>query len=191
MGHARGFYVVLLVIPYTDIYRSCPMECTMSSEAESWSCSIQIRNEFDSMGRPSPLVETRDFAVINDKSQIELAIRRAQAAVLSPHKEPTYFLGMSATQLKDSVTNDPESLKFSKNVIQINVRDPEATDLSFVDLPGPLLFLLALFNLTLTGMCRPHPQCRNKSNYHSAAISRTLYRRQEEYSGCHCHAYDR
>lgn len=118
------------------------MECTMSSDAESWSCSIQIRNEFDSMGHPSP-VKTKNFVVINDKSQIELALRRAQAAVLSPHKELTYFLGMSATQLKECVTHDPESLKFSKNVIEINVKDPEATDLSFVDLPGPFLFFCA------------------------------------------------
>ena len=111
----------------------------MSSETESWSCSIQIRNEFDSMGSPLTRVETKDFVVIYDKSQMELAIRRAQVAVLSPHMEPTYFLGMSATQLKDFVAHDPECLKFSKNVVQINVRDPEATDLSFVDLPGLLL----------------------------------------------------
>jgi hypothetical protein len=116
----------------------------MSSEADSWSCTIEIRNEFDSKGDPLTPVETREFAVGFDKSEIEVAIRRAQAAVLSPHKEPSHFLGMSATQLKAFLVNDPQCLKFSKNVVQINVRDPEATDLSFVDLPG-LLSLFAVF----------------------------------------------
>jgi hypothetical protein len=111
----------------------------MSSDAESWSCTIELRNEFGPTGSPLH-VETTAFTHIRDKSQMELAIRRAQAAILSPHKEPSYFLRMSATQLKDFMTTDPECLKFSKNVVQINVRDPEVTDLSFVDLPGLLHF---------------------------------------------------
>jgi hypothetical protein len=123
----------------------------MSSGAETWSCTIELRNEFDSRGSRAPRIETKEFAVIHDKSQIELAIRRAQTAVLSPHKEPGLFLGMSATQLKDFMAQDSDCLKFSKNVVQINVKDPEATDLSFVDLPG-LLLLFASLNSTLTSI---------------------------------------
>jgi hypothetical protein len=54
---------------------------------------------------------------------------------------------MSATQLRDFFAHDPECLKFSKNVIQIIVQDPKATDLSFVDLPGlPLLLASSIFS---------------------------------------------
>lgn len=105
----------------------------MSSDAESWSCTIEIRNEPDS---PDSLPISRKFTDIETKSDMELAIRRAQAAVLSPHKESTEFLRMSADQIRDQSVTDGKCEKFSKNVVQINVNDPEATDLSFVDLPG-------------------------------------------------------
>ena len=123
----------------------------MLSGTESWSCTIEIRNEFGPTGSPAAQVETRSFAVIQNKSEMELAIRRAQNAVLSPHVEPTEFLGMSASQLKDFMKNDQKCLKFSKNVVQINVRDPDATDLSFVDLPG-LFLSFASFKPSLTTM---------------------------------------
>ena len=113
------------------------MECTMSSDALSWSCTIEIRTEYDRSGTRSQAVETQSFGFpIVDKSQMELWIRRAQAAVLSPHRNPSEFLTMSENELKSLARNDPNVLQFSKNVVQINVQDPEATDLSFVDLPG-------------------------------------------------------
>ena len=105
----------------------------MSSGAKSWSCTIEIRNESDS---PDSLPSSRAFTVIYDKSDMELAIRRAQAAVLSPHREWTEFLQMSANQIRSLLAVDSKCDKFSKNVVQINVNDPEATDLSFIDLPG-------------------------------------------------------
>jgi hypothetical protein len=111
----------------------------MSSEADSWSCKIEIRNE-------SHPTETTSFTVIHDKSEMELAIRRAQAAVLSPHKDPTFFLDKSEIELKAFVAGDRRCLRFSKEVIQISVKDPDATDLSFVDLPGRLLSFALLAN---------------------------------------------
>jgi len=105
----------------------------MSSSAESWSCTIEIRREYDSNGTRLKIIEREPFGpVIVNKSEVELWVRRAQAAVLNPNRSPSNFYEMSLDYLKELSNN-----RFSKNVVQINVNDPDATDLSFVDLPGP------------------------------------------------------
>ena len=104
----------------------------MSSIAESWSCTIEIRREYDSNGARLRIIEREPFGpVIVNKSEVELWVRRAQAAVLNPNRSPSDFYEMSQDYLKELSDN-----RFSKNVVQINVHDPDATDLSFVDLPG-------------------------------------------------------
>jgi len=120
----------------------CPMECTMSSDAATWSCTIEIRFEFGINGSPQAPVTESFGPTIQSKGSVELWIRRAQAAVLSPHRPRTDFLAMSEEQLKQNSGTDSQILKFSKNVVQITVRDPEATDLSFVDLPGAFKSLM-------------------------------------------------
>ncbi|KAJ3500913.1 hypothetical protein NLJ89_g9579 [Agrocybe chaxingu] len=114
----------------------CPMECTMSSDASSWSCTISLRSEYDSQGRPQVHLTEAFGPSIENKSAVELWIRRAQAAVLSPHRPRSDFLNMGEEELRRLNSTDPQILKFSKNVVEVNVRDPAATDLSFVDLPG-------------------------------------------------------
>jgi len=113
------------------------MECTLSSDAQSWSCTLEIRKEYDSNGNRLSSIEREPFGnIIVDKSDVELWVRRAQAAVLNPQRSPSDFYNMSVDYLRELSNN-----KFSKNVVQINVKDPEATNLSFVDLPGPRVFL--------------------------------------------------
>jgi len=74
---------------------------------------------------------------IFDKSLVEIWIRRAQVAILSPHVESSTFLDMSYTQLKEFMEQEKGRMKkFEKNKICIDIEDPEATDLAFVDLPG-------------------------------------------------------
>src|SRR6266498_3952491 len=108
------------------------MECTLSSDAESWSRTIEIRREYDANGLPLMSIERELFGqVIVNKSDVELWVRRAQAAVLNPNRSPSDFYTMSMDYLRELSNN-----RFSKNVVQINVNDPDATDLSFVDLPG-------------------------------------------------------
>lgn len=119
----------------TDVPR-CPMECAMSSDAKSWSCSIEIRFEFDSQGVPQP-PRTEPFGpTIEARAEVDLWIRRAQAAVLSPHRPRSDFLAMSENALKQNSRNDTKILQFSRNVVQVSVKDPDITDLNFVDLPG-------------------------------------------------------
>ncbi|KJA20646.1 hypothetical protein HYPSUDRAFT_42960 [Hypholoma sublateritium FD-334 SS-4] len=117
----------------------CPMVCTMSSDVDAWSCSIAISHEFAADGQPLALPATTPFGppVIQDKGAVELWIRRAQAAVLSPHRPPADFARMSEAEIRLNARADQARiLPFSKNAVQVSVNDPLATDLSFVDLPG-------------------------------------------------------
>lgn len=119
----------------------------MSSDVDSWSCSIEISNEFSADGRPLDLPNTIPFGppFIQNKGEVELWIRRAQAAILSPHRPPADFIRMSEAELKLNAKADQSRiLQFSKNVVQVNVNDPSATDLSFVDLPGNLILSQSL-----------------------------------------------
>ncbi|PPQ85696.1 hypothetical protein CVT25_002730 [Psilocybe cyanescens] len=118
----------------------CPMDCAMSSEANTWSCTIKLWRAFDRDGNNLAIPTTESFGpVIEDKSQVEIWIRRAQAAILSPHRPSSDFSSMTANELRNN--SDTEILPFSKNVVQIRVKDPNATDLTFVDLPDPSLFI--------------------------------------------------
>ena len=114
------------------------MICNMSTTTDKWSCTIQLCLEYngdgcqlaDSSG-PIPF-----GGVIHDKGTVELWIRRAQAAILSPHRHPSEFLRMTKPELKSNAESDPNILQFSRNSVRINVCDPDAADISFVDLPG-------------------------------------------------------
>ena len=114
------------------------MECTLSSSADSWSCSISLRTEFDSRGTKLDASATEDFGpVITDKSSVEIWLRRAQAAILSPHRAHAEFLNKSHAELKAlAIEDEGVILSFSRNIVHLDVKDPEVTDLSFVDLPG-------------------------------------------------------
>jgi len=115
------------------------MECEMSSQdAKSWSCEIQIRYEYDINGSKQPPKTVAFAPVLKVRKDVDLWIRRAQAAVLSPHRSPSDFHTMSEAALKANANTDKQILKFSKNVVQVRVKDPDITDLNFVDLPGRL-----------------------------------------------------
>ncbi|KAG1824557.1 P-loop containing nucleoside triphosphate hydrolase protein [Suillus subaureus] len=111
----------------------CPMECTMSSHATSWSCTITLRMGFDNNGKDMPKTVTVPFGrTITDRSEVEVWLRRAQAAILNPNVPSSSFHTKTIEELR-SLRN---TLKFSRNVVCVSIEDPEATDLSFYDLPG-------------------------------------------------------
>lgn len=96
--------------------------------------------EYDSRGNPlstGPSVVPFGPRIV-DRTQFEIFLRRAQAAILNPHIPQESFLGKSAREIKEMAQTDPKTLKFSKNIVCVNITDPEATDISFVDLPGKL-----------------------------------------------------
>jgi len=75
------------------------------------------------------------FAIgLTNPADVELWLRRAQAAILSPHRPSSEFHALSADQIKAST--DSRALEFSQDTVVVQLNNPEATDLSFVDLPG-------------------------------------------------------
>ncbi|KAF8884433.1 P-loop containing nucleoside triphosphate hydrolase protein [Gymnopilus junonius] len=128
-GHLRSVHPT-----YSNLCR-CPMICTMSSNATSWSCTISLLRETGQDGRRLANPEVEPFGVVQDPSAVELQIRRAQAAILGPHRPASDFYAMSREELLE-LADDASMLQFSRNVVQVEVKDPKATDLTFVDLPG-------------------------------------------------------
>ncbi|KAG1856026.1 P-loop containing nucleoside triphosphate hydrolase protein [Suillus subalutaceus] len=117
---------------YATLWR-CPMECTMSSYATSWSCTITLRMGFDNNGKDMPKTVTVPFGrAITDRNEVEVWLRRAQAAILNPNVPSSSFHRKTIEELR-SLKN---TLKFSRNVVCVSIEDPDATDLSFYDLPG-------------------------------------------------------
>ncbi|KAI0673303.1 P-loop containing nucleoside triphosphate hydrolase protein [Trametes maxima] len=111
----------------------CPMECRLSHSPSTWSCQIKIRYEYDQDGKPLADVEERDFGTrITDKSRVEGMLRRAQAAVLRPDIDPSEFVHRD----RPEKIQGKKPLRFSKNVVCVELTGPELADLSFVDLPG-------------------------------------------------------
>ncbi|RPD52277.1 hypothetical protein L226DRAFT_576779 [Lentinus tigrinus ALCF2SS1-7] len=110
----------------------CPMECNISTEATQWSCTVSLRRDGIVTGEESFSPEIRN------KNEVELWIRRAQAAVLCPHLSVDTFKGKGRDEIRalTDTENDPEVLSFTKSKVVINIDDPDGTDLSFVDLPG-------------------------------------------------------
>ncbi|KAI9058588.1 hypothetical protein FKP32DRAFT_1761416 [Trametes sanguinea] len=96
----------------------CPMECRLCRSDGEWSCQVKIRYEYDDDScRRLEEIEEIDFeGPIFDKNEVENALRRAQAEVLRGDRK--------------------KSLKFSRNVVCLELTGPDLCDLSFVDLPG-------------------------------------------------------
>ena len=59
------------------------------SSFEPWSCQVSIRWEFEPNGHRAKKVREETFgAAIHNKAEVELHLRRAQAAVLNPSTNP-------------------------------------------------------------------------------------------------------
>ncbi|KDQ58274.1 hypothetical protein JAAARDRAFT_206926 [Jaapia argillacea MUCL 33604] len=117
----------------------CPTECTMSSDAQTWSCQISLRFEHDEHARGASLVSKEAISFgppITSKSEVEIRLRQAQAAILSGNPSYSAFAQMSAEHLRELIKSDRDVVKFSRNIIVVDIYDPDATELSFVDLPG-------------------------------------------------------
>jgi GTPase SAR1 family protein len=118
----------------------CPMECTLSQSSRDmpWQCQISLRFEFDDRGERLDEARQMHFgAVIYQREEVELRIRRAQLAILHPKVPYTEFLNLEETTIRDSGgIKGWEALEFSKNTVCLEITGPDVTDLSFVDLPG-------------------------------------------------------
>lgn len=107
------------------------------SSSSPWTCQISIRWEYDDKGKRLGRVDEIPFGrPIANPGDVELAIRRAQAAVLNPDSPSSFFVGMSEQELTDTSANNQKALSFSCNAICVDLSGPDLTDLSFIDLPG-------------------------------------------------------
>ncbi|KAG2064865.1 hypothetical protein BDR04DRAFT_1122244, partial [Suillus decipiens] len=69
---------------------------------------------------------------ITDRNEVEVWLRRAQSAILNPNVPSSSFHTKTIEELRST----RNGLKFSRNVVCVSIEDPDATDLSFYDLPG-------------------------------------------------------
>lgn len=124
------------------------MECSMYSTDEAWSCKISLRFVYDENNRPLADVRCVPFGPkLSDKSEVELLLRQAQAAILNPHMRPEGFLEKTAEDLQYYRTEDAfenGTLKFSRNAVVVDISDPDSADLSFTDLPGEFLLIVGV-----------------------------------------------
>ncbi|RUS26006.1 P-loop containing nucleoside triphosphate hydrolase protein [Jimgerdemannia flammicorona] len=110
----------------------CPMELRLVKTSAPWSCQVKIRWEYhDTENRKLESIHEVAFGdVIFDIHDVEDRVRRAQRAVLNPSASYSTFLS------GDLSKDDANNLKFSKNVVCIDVTGEDCPNLSLMDLPG-------------------------------------------------------
>jgi vacuolar protein sorting-associated protein 1 len=112
------------------------MQCTLMRADGPWSCEINLHFAYDADGTAMTPPLSVAFKTVHHPKDVEIWLRRAQAAILCPAANPSEFHKKTAEELKRMQT-----LPFSPNTIELLVRDPDGSDLCFVDLPGELLQL--------------------------------------------------
>jgi len=93
-----------------------------------------IRREY-SDETSQPLERTREDVfgpVLEDKTEVEMAVKRAQKAILNPSQPTSYFVNCDASVIRDSGANE---LKFTKNLIVLEITGA-SVNLTLIDLPG-------------------------------------------------------
>lgn len=124
----------------------CPFQITTSANTGAWKCTVSLRRDFarDPTARASPSIaydgwrplatpEFDHFAAANTKQQLGAVLKAAQQAILNPHIDPQTFLTAAAQHHINY-----RSVKFSPNVITLEIKAPELPELSFYDLPGSI-----------------------------------------------------
>lgn len=126
----------------------CPMEINLSESGPgtSWTCRVSLtrkymydsarrvpRNNKRSLG-PWANVEPEDehFITLTDKAEVQNAIKWAQLAILNPTRPSSdYVPGQNEG-------TDPifQYVKFSPNIVRLDISGPDFPNLSFYDLPG-------------------------------------------------------
>ena len=128
------------------------MECSIRGSSSTWSCQISLKLQYN--GDDQIPTSTVPFGPsITNKIEVELHIRRAQAAILSPHHSPSTFLGKTYDELKALSESDPDVQSFSRNAVVVDIEDPSGADLFFVDLPGEARSSASPFRLVHFHIC--------------------------------------
>ncbi|KAK7693683.1 hypothetical protein QCA50_003253 [Cerrena zonata] len=98
----------------------CPMECRLTYTPGPWQAQVLLRRHSST--------EVKFGNVLTNTIDLERMIRYAQVAILNPSSDPNVFLSGSVPAASE--------LRFCSDVVCIDVKGPELTDLTFIDLPG-------------------------------------------------------
>jgi len=127
----------------------CPMEINLSESepGESWKCSVYLswrywqdpNKKFSASPKKSePLgpwlpagQEDQLFLILTDKAKVQETIFWAQLAILNPGSNPQRYVPG-----KNAVTPQSIEVRFSPNVVRLDISGPNFPALSFYDLPG-------------------------------------------------------
>ncbi|KGO69186.1 Dynamin [Penicillium italicum] len=124
----------------------CPLEINLSESDDNWKCVIHLsrRYIFDPSKRmkmpkkSEPLgpwitlggQDDEHFVTLDDKQEVERAIRCAQLAILNPSTDSHDFVPGST-----DMAQTPQ-VKFSPNAVRLDISGSGLPNLSFYDLPG-------------------------------------------------------
>lgn len=140
-----------------DTCTRCPLEINLV-EKKTWSCGVTLSKKYCYEGKlgnlgglglsgksaartqaatrdrpfgPWLLQDTEDFhfATITSKDDVPRVLHLAQLATLNPGTAPENYL-------PGSPVSESQQVKFSPNVIRLDISGPELPNLSFYDLPG-------------------------------------------------------
>ena len=130
-----------------DTCTRCPLEINLVEDSieSEWICKITLITKYHHDSElleratksrplgPWVMLDRADkfhFATLTSKSQVENALHRAQLATLNVGNSPAdYKPGLP-------LPRDDLKVKFSPNVIQLDISGPNLPNLSFYDLPG-------------------------------------------------------
>jgi hypothetical protein len=129
----------------------CPLEVNLISKDGLWECRVFLMKGYDyvtnsktshkasrkhPMGRWSPRggSETHPFGATLNRSDVHDLIHRAQLAILNPSTDIARYIPGGG--LADMEISSNLEVKFSPNIIRLDIQGPEYCNLSFTDLPG-------------------------------------------------------
>jgi energy-coupling factor transporter ATP-binding protein EcfA2 len=113
------------------VYRITTSKATLGDKP--WTCKISLIQEYELRGRSTwKECEPRatDFCTLYDEVELEVMLRRAQNALLNPNEDATRYVNADPTQTA------AKKAIFSPNIISLEIRAPNLTELIFHDLPG-------------------------------------------------------
>ncbi|RJE21495.1 Dynamin family [Aspergillus sclerotialis] len=127
----------------------CPMEINLSESepGQPWTCRVFLSRKYiyqtsrrnNRANRTHPLgpwieqePEDEHFITLTEKYLVQDALKWAQLAILNPGQSPNDYVPVQ------NGDTDPVStqVKFSPNVVRLDISAPDFPNLSFYDLPG-------------------------------------------------------
>jgi GTPase SAR1 family protein len=110
----------------------CPMEFILRSGTDTpWRCKVSLRYNEEVEGKRNDF----EFSVIeeNQRDEVEMILRQAQLALLSPTENVKSFLTKTRKECEEAAAKLVQP--FTKNSILVEIYGADV-DVTFIDLPG-------------------------------------------------------